>query len=195
MDIGIALGIFGIVLSTGIAIWQNSKAKQAEAELNNFLHNIPTQIFDNMSRLLLDHNAKTNDLYDLFTSGKSFHSECVDLNDDGEDELAIYFPYGAYGTALQVFWFMNRKFSFLAELTINTPSGFAFKDIDGDGKLEIVAHEVSRDADLPYVMGFRDEVWYRLVVNSFVEVKRIRLYTTKELEEARSDPNKRLTQQ
>ncbi|HJV66302.1 MAG TPA: hypothetical protein VJ550_11245 [Geomonas sp.] len=192
MDIGIILAIFGLMLSIGIAIWQNSKAKKAEEKLDNFLHNMPTQIFDNVSRLLLKNDNEAHDLYALFSSGKSFHSECVDLNGDGEEELAIYYPFGPYGTALQVFGFMNRRFSLLAELIIDTPSGFVFGDKDGDGRLETVVHEVSHEADMPYVMGFRDEVWYRLESNRFVEVKRIKLYSSDELEEAHRNPEKRL---
>jgi hypothetical protein len=186
--IGIALGTVGIAVTVMIAYWQHKRAEKAEKNLQLVLQNLPSQLLNNVSRFLREGESEAHELYDLLASGKSFHSEYRDLNGDGRDELLIYYPYGAHGTALQVFSFQDWKFDLIAELEINTPAGFTFKDIDGDGRVEVVTHEVSDAADFPYVMGFRDEVWYHLEDDRFVEIKRTNLYDPEDLNKARDNP-------
>src|SRR5207248_670861 len=96
-------------------------------------------------------------------------------------------PFGMHAAVLQVFGFRDYQFKLIDEITTDTMAGFLSKDADGDGRLEIVTHEVSLDADFPYAMGFRDEVWYRLENGHFVEVKRRHCYSDEALTEARRD--------
>ena len=192
--IGIVLGLMGLVLTTSIAIWQHSEAKKAKAELNGLLQSLPSQVFDNVSRLLQANQPEFSELYGMLNSEKALQSRYADLDVDGKDELLVQYPIGAHGAALQVFGFRDWEFKLIAELSIDTPAGFVAEDVDGDGRLEIVTNEVSQDADFPYVLGFRDEVWYRLENDRFVEVKRTNLYDKKDLEKARRNAEKWLNE-
>jgi hypothetical protein len=99
--------------------------------------------------------------------------------------LLVQYPYGAHAAVLQVFGFREGDFKLIDEITVDTMAGFIAEDKDSDGRLEVVTFEVSLEADLPYVMGFRDEVWYRLENDRFIEVQRINLYDPKDLKKAR----------
>ena len=70
----------------------------------------------------------------------------------------------------------------IAKVSVDTMAGFLVEDVDNDGRLEVKTLEVSPSADLPYVCGFRDAVWFRLENRRFVEVRRERLYEEKDLE-------------
>jgi hypothetical protein len=184
------IGIIGIVLavvSLSFAIWQYQRANQAEKNLQLALKSLPTELLNNVSRFLERPTSDIRELYDLQESERTLHTSYADLDGNGEDELLVQYPYGAHSAVLQVFGFRNRDFKLIDEISIDTMAGFLPKDVDGDGRLEIVTHEVSRDADFPYVMGFRDEVWYRLENGHFVEVKRSHCYTDEALNEARRD--------
>jgi hypothetical protein len=186
--IGFILGILGIVISVVIAFWQNSRAKNAEAELNGILRSLPSQVLDNMTRLLQNNQSETSELYGMMNSEKMLHSKYVDLDGDEQEELIVQYPFGAHGSAMQVFGLRNREFKFIAELLTNTPSGFIAEDIDNDGRIEIVAHETSDD--FPFVLGLRDEVWYRLESDQFVEIKRTKLYEPHDVDLAYADIKK-----
>lgn len=188
--IGIILGVLSVLLTSGIAIWQHSEAKKAKAELNGLLQSLPSQVFDNVSRLLKANQPQFSELYEMMNLENPLQSRYADLDGDGKDELLVQYPIGAHGTALQVFGFRDWEFRLITEISIDTPAGFVAEDIDGDDRLEVITHEVSLDADFPYVMGFRDEVWYRLENDDFVEVKRVNLYDKKDLKKARRDSGK-----
>lgn len=183
--LGLILGILGIAISVGIALWQNSRAKKAEAELNSILRSLPSQVLDNVTRLLQTNQSETSELYGMINSEKMLHSKYVDLDGDEKEELIVQYPYGAHGSAMQVFGLRNREFKFIAELLTNTPSGFVAEDVDKDGRIEIVTHETSED--FPFVLGLRDEVWYRLESNKFVEIKRTKLYEPHDVDLAYAD--------
>jgi hypothetical protein len=186
--LGLVLGILGIAISIGIAFWQNSRAKKAEAELNGILRSLPSQVLDNMARLLQNNQSETAELYGMMNSEKMLHSKYVDLDGDGQEELIVQYPYGAHGSAMQVFGLQNREFKFIAELLTNTPSGFIAEDVNNDDRIEIVTHETSED--YPFVLGLRDEVWYRLENTEFVEIKRTKLYEPQDVDLAYADINK-----
>jgi hypothetical protein len=169
MDISILLSVLGMLLTSGIAIWQHLEARKAKRELNGFLESLPSQVFNNVSRLLESNRESNPELYGM---------------------MVVQYPIGAHNTALQVFGFRDYEFKLIGETSTDTPAGFRIEDINNDGKVEIIAHEVSLDADLPYVMGFRDEVWYRFENDDFTEIKRINLYEKKELKNARHKPEK-----
>ena len=118
-------------------------------------------------------------------SENRLHTSYADLDGDDEDELLVQYPYGAHAAVLQVFGFREGDFKLIDEITVDTMAGFIAEDKDSDGRLEVVTFEVSLEADLPYVMGFRDEVWYRLENDRFIEVQRINLYDPKDLKKAR----------
>ncbi len=179
------LTIFGLLLTSGIAIWQHLEAKKAKKELNSLLESLPSQVFNNVSRLLESNRENNTELYGMMDSEDPLESSYIDLDKDGIKELVVQYPIGAHGTALQVFGFRDYEFRLVGETSTDTPAGFTIEDIDNDGKFEIITHEVSTDADLPYVMGFRDEVWYRFENDNFVEVKRINLYEKKDIKKAR----------
>jgi len=181
MDISILLSVLGMLLTSGIAIWQHLEARKAKRELNGFLESLPSQVFNNVSRLLESNRESNPELYGMMDSEDPLESRYIDLDEDGKKELVVQYPIGAHNTALQVFGFRDYEFKLIGETSIDTPAGFRIEDINNDGKVEIITHEVSLDADLPYVMGFKDEVWYRFENDDFTEIKRINLYEKKEL--------------
>lgn len=185
--IGIALGVIGIAVTVAIAIWQHKRAEKAEKKLRTILDNLPSQLLTNVARFLQKPQTDIQEFYDLQESEKRLHTLHTDLNGDGEDELLVQYPYGAHAAVLQVFGFREDGFKLMDEITVDTMAGFIAEDKDTDGRIEIITIEVSRDADFPYVMGFRDEVWYRLENDHFVEVQRINLYDPEDLKKARSD--------
>lgn len=166
------------------------EAKKAKRELNNLLESLPSQVFNNVSRLIESNRDVNPELYEMMDSDDPLESRYIDLDKDGKKELVIQYPIGAHGTALQVFGFRDYEFRLINETSTDTPAGFKFEDVNNDGKFEIITHEVSLKADLPYVMGFRDEVWYRFENDEFVELKRINLYEIKDLKNARRNPEK-----
>jgi hypothetical protein len=188
--IGIILGVIGI----GVSYWQYKRAEKAENNLHIVLHRLPSQLLSNVARFLQTPQSDIRGLYDLQESDRRLHTSFADLDGDGEDELLVQHPYGAHAAVLQVFGFRDGDFKLIDEITADTMAGFVAEDKDGDGKLEVVTHEVSRDADFPYVMGFRDEVWYRLENERFVEAKRINLYDSKDLKNARRDHERWLSE-
>ena len=188
--IGIVLGVAGITVTVAIAIWQHKRAEKAERNLQIVLHSLPSELLTNVSRFLQEPQTDIHELYDLQESDKRLHTSHADLDGDGEDELLIQYPYGPHAAVLQVFGFREGDFKLIDEITVDTMAGFIAEDKDTDGRLEVVTLEVSRDADFPYVMGFRDEVWYRLESDRFVEVKRINLYAPEDLKRARSEQDK-----
>lgn len=186
----IILTILGLLLTSGIAIWQHLEAKKAKNELNSLLEGLPSQVFNNVSRLLESNRENNTELYGMMNSEDPLESSYIDIDKDGRKELVVQYPIGAHGTALQIFGFRDYEFRLIGETSTDTPAGFTIEDIDNDGKVEIITHEVSIDADLPYVMGFRDEVWYRFENDNFVEVKRINLYEKKDIKKARRNTDK-----
>lgn len=184
------LTVFGLFLTSGIAIWQHFEAKKAKIKLNNLLENLPSQVFNNVSRFIESSRENTSELYGLMEDKDPLESKYLDLDDDGRKELVVQYPIGLHNTALQVFGFRDYEFKLLGEMSTDTPAGFTIEDTNNDGRVEIITHEVSIDADLPYAMGFRDEVWYRFENNNFIEVKRINLYEKKDLKTARRNPAK-----
>ena len=184
------IGIIGIVLaviSFGFSIWWYRRANKAEKNLQRVLQHLPTELLNNVSRFIATPQSEIHELYDLQESERTLHTSYADLDGDGQDELLVQYPYGAHAAVLQVFGFRDGDFKLIDELTIDTMAGFLAKDVDGDGRLEVVTHEVSHDADFPYVMGFRDEIWYRLENDRFVEIRRVHSYTDEALSKARKD--------
>jgi hypothetical protein len=183
--IGIVLSVRGIAVSASIAYWQHKRAVKAERELYLVLHSLPSQLLNNVTRFLQVPQTDIHELYDLQESENRLHTSYADLDGDDEDELLVQYPYGAHAAVLQVFGFREGDFKLIDEITVDTMAGFIAEDKDSDGRLEVVTFEVSLEADLPYVMGFRDEVWYRLENDRFIEVQRINLYDPKDLKKAR----------
>ena len=178
------VGIFGIVLSLvglGVAYWQYRDAQNAKAELSAFMRKLPDQVLNNISAYLKGEQGEDLDFYDLTESSKTFHTRVVDIDGDGEDELLIQYPHGAHNATLRVFGIKNHKFKLLDQITVDTMAGFVVEDVDHGGRLEVKTLEVSPAANLPYVCGFRDEVWFRLINGKFVEVGRKPIYTQKDL--------------
>lgn len=162
------IGILGIVLSVALAIWQYQKAQSAEKHLHNLLHSLPLQLTENVARIL---NVKDNPKQT--STDNIVQTRFLDLNSDGKDELLVQFPFSAHASFLQVYGFKGWEFQLIAEISTDTPLGFEYEDVDSDGKLEIKTIETNRSSGLPFVMGLRDVVWYKLDGENFVEIKRI----------------------
>lgn len=185
--LGIILGFCGIVLTAGIAIHQYIRANKAEAKLYNVLNSLPAEISTKILQLQSSINVEANQPFGLLESGESLETKIVDLDNDGAAELLVQYPFGVHNTVLQVFGFRDRQFNLITELEIDTPAGFWTEDKDNDGNIEVITHQVSLSADLPYVMGFRDEVWYRLENNELKEVNRINLFSSDDLNKAKNN--------
>jgi hypothetical protein len=171
MDI---IGIIGIVISLSIAYWQYRKAKLSTEKLQSYLHELPLILVRNVTRLL---NKNENNLLkesgeDIITSSNNVLVNFADIDNDGTEELLVQFPYGAYGSALQVYGIKNFRFHLISEISSCEYGGFKVEDIDLDGNLELKVIETNKSSGLPYVGGLRDKVWYRLEGNEFIEVKR-----------------------
>ena len=178
------LSIIGIVIGILIAIWQNRKAAKSDKMLAKIANELPVELINNISRII---NKEPENEIDILnkehvSSDHRLNSQYADINNDGNDELIVQLPAGVHGSALQVYGWKDWEFTLLAEISTDTPVGFFLEDFDKDGIIEVGAPCTSSAADLPYVCGLRDFVWYRLQSNQFVEVKR-ELPTKEEIEE------------
>lgn len=76
------------------------------------------------------------------------------------------------------------EFGLLGEIYASTPTDFDLEDVDADGIPEVSVVEVAGAPDLPYVMGLRDRVSYKLTPEGFAEIKRVKGYTADDLRRA-----------
>ena len=181
----LALSVLGIVISLAVAAWEYRRAVKAEALLDHTFKELPSQLVRDLSRLIQrsavagGHGNATE---------PSLVVQYADLNGDGKQELLVSYLSGAHNTALQVYGSRsNWDFGLLGELRSSMPTEFEVGDVDNDGVPEVTTVEVACEPDLPYVMGLRDRVSYKLTGNGFVEVKRVNCYSADELQEARVD--------
>ncbi len=183
-------GIVGILLSLAIAWWEHLKAKRAEHLLNESLNRLPGQLVGDIARLINRSTATEAGATELRDGQNNLIVKYADLNGDGKDEMIVEYISGPHSAALQVFGQRNHwNFGLLAELQGNTPHEYDLEDVDGDGVPEVTLIEVARDSGLPYVMGLRDRVSYKLTDKGFVEVKRVKCYTEDDLKEIMSEHN------
>jgi hypothetical protein len=163
------LSLIGILVTVVIALWQYRKARRAEARLERFLEDLPSQLVANVVRFL---EQKEQTATEITTADHQVTSRYVDINGDGREELLVVFPIGPHGSVLQVYGMDGSEFKLIAETSTEVPSGFDLEDVDRDGTPELRVAEVNYSSGMPYVMGLRDVVWYRLESGKFVEVKR-----------------------
>jgi hypothetical protein len=182
------LGIIGIVLSLAIAWWEHHKAKKAEVQFNKAVDELPSKLIADLSRMIAPPSEKASQSADS-DGPTGLTTRYADLNGDGTPELLVEYISGPHSSALQVFGLQLWDFKLIAELFIDTPFGFDLEDIDGDGVLEVSVVETARDTGLPYVMGLRDRVGYKLVDGEFKEISRVRGYTDEDLAERLSEIN------
>jgi len=182
------LGIIGIVLSLAIAWWEHCKAKKAESQFKKTVDDLPSKLIADLSRMIAPSPAQ-NAQSTVQNAPSGLSTRYADLNGDGTPELLVEYISGPHSSALQVFGFQLWEFKLIAELFIDTPCGFDFEDIDGDGVLEVSVVETSRNAGLPYVMGLRDRVGYKLVNGEFIEISRVKGYTDDDLAERFAEIN------
>lgn len=183
MDVGLTIGVVGILVGLGIAYWQYRQACRAKAELAAFMRGLPDQVVNRVSSFLKGSQGRALEFYDVQESAEIYHTRSVDLDGDGEDELLVQHPFGLHNAALEVFKANHEELQLVAKITADTMAGFLVDDFDEDGRMEVQTLEVSVAADLPYVCGFRDLVWFRLELGKFQEVKREALYTRKDLDD------------
>ena len=180
------LSLLGIALSLAIAAWEYRRANNAEALLAQTFKELPTRLLADLSRLIQP-TTSTGKGESSHVSSSPLTIQHADLNGDGKDELLVSFLSGPHNTALQVFGMKsNWEFGLLGELYGSTPTDFETEDVDGDGIPEISVVEIARVPDLPYVMGLRDRVSYKLMNQGFVEVKRVKGYSAEDLRDALS---------
>jgi hypothetical protein len=177
------LSILGIVISLAIAAWEHRRANKAEVELAKAFRELPEKLLNDFARLvgasLTEGEGKTT------STDSSLNIQHADLNGDGKPELLVSFLSGPHNTALQVFGMKSHwEFGLLGEIYGSTPTDFDLEDVNDDGVLEVSVVEISKTPDLPYVMGLRDRVSYKLTGEGFVEVKRVKCYSAEDLREA-----------
>ena len=173
----LALWIFGILVSFAIAAWQHRRATEAEAALAKIFEDLPKRLVADLSRLIGQDAAGEH------PSESSLNTQYADLNGDGKPELLVSFLSGPHNTALQVFGMKSHwEFGLLGEIYASTPTEFDLEDVDGDGTMEVSIIEIAKGPDLPYVMGLRDRVSYKLTKDGFVEVKRVKGYSIDDLQ-------------
>jgi hypothetical protein len=176
----LALSFVGILISLAIAAWEYRRAVKAEALLDRTFRELPSQLVADLSRLVSPSVASSQ-----AGSNTSLEVQHADLNGDGKPELLVTYLSGAHNTALQVYGSRSHwDFGLLAELESSTPTEFEVADVDNDGVPEITTVEVAREPGLPYVMGLRDRVSYKLTNSGFVEVQRRKCYSAEDLREA-----------
>ena len=174
----LALSVLGIIISLVIAGWEHHRANKAEAELAKAFRDLPEKLLGDFARLV--GASVTEGKTDQTDS--SLNIQHADLNGDGKPELLVSFLSGPHTTALQVFGMKSHwEFGLLGEIYGSTPTDFDLEDVNGDGVLEVSVVEISKTPDLPYVMGLRDRVSYKLYEEGFVEVKRVKCYTAEDL--------------
>ena len=177
----LALSILGIVLSFAIAAWEHHRANMAEEALEKTFQDLPARLVADLSKLI----GKSADNENPNLKESPLSTQFADLNGDGNPELLVSFLSGPHNTALQVFGMKSHwEFGLLGEIYGSTPTEFDLEDVDGDGILEVSVVEIAKVPDLPYVMGLRDRVSYKLTGAGFVEVKRIKGYSTNDLRDA-----------
>jgi hypothetical protein len=116
-----------------------------------------------------------------------FHTSYADIDGDGNTELLVQMPTGAYGSVLLVYGMKDWEFQKLGELYSTTIGGFEVADIDGDGRLEGRTDEIAKRPDLPYVAGLRDQVTHRFDSGSFFEVDRVEHWTEEEMQKLKRE--------
>jgi hypothetical protein len=177
----LTLSVLGIAISLAIAAWEHYRATRAEARLAKTCQDLPAKLVADLSRLI----GKTEKGETADAMGSSLSIQNADLNGDGKLELLVSFLSGPHNTALQVFGMKSPwEFGLLGEIYGSTPTEFDLEDVDGDGLSEISVVEVAKTPDLPYVMGLRDRVSYKLTPSGFTEVKRVKCYSPDDLREA-----------
>lgn len=191
---GLFLGVIGILLSLAIAGWEYWRAEKAEHRLRETLTNLPVQLVADLSRLFLNPESPEALTKKEFAPKQSvLISRVADINGDGEDELLVSYVSGLHNTAIQVY---GKKtpwdFGLLGEIVADTPTDFDLEDVDADGIPEITIVEVAKAPNLPYVMGLRDRVSYKLTDNGFIEVKRVNCYSAEDLEQAMAARNREM---
>lgn len=179
VEILLALGIPSIIVSIWIAVWQNRKAKRAQAQFEGELANLPERVSRTVRAVI---EAAPSQSADSLTNPEWPSAiDYADVDNDGKTELLVQYLAGAHGNALQVFGWRDREFKKIAALGVGTPVPFEFGDFDGDGLTEIKGTETDWSVGLPYSMAPRVEVLYRWDGNKFREVSRKKGYTAEEL--------------
>ena len=182
---GELLGILGIVVTIGIAIWQVRRAQLAEKRLDDLLHGLPRQLARELPKLEAI-STEATPAPALATDGGSsrgsfFDASCADVDGDGMDELLVQHPTGVHGSMIEVFGWRDFEFCKIGEIGAGTPVGFDIKDFDGDGRIEIGTDETDWSSDLPYALAPRVRIWYRWDGQDFKEVAHYRADTDKDL--------------
>ncbi|MBT9154984.1 MAG: hypothetical protein DDT39_01674 [Firmicutes bacterium] len=174
----LVLSVIGLLLAVGIAGWEYRRANRAEAALAKAFKELPLRLVSDLSRMIAPQGQgapATQEIPGLVT-------QFADLNGDGKSEMLVSYLSGPHNTSLQVFGMKSDwEFGLLGEIIGQTPTDFDLEDIDGDGIPEVSVVEIAKAPDLPYVMGLRDRVTYKLGNSGFVEVKRVKGYTAEDL--------------
>ena len=176
----LALSVLGIILAVAIAGWEYRRANRAEAALDQAFNTLPQRLVADLARMI---DTRPTASADDRRTGLT--TQYADLNGDGKPELLVSYLSGPHNISLQVFGMKNHwEFGLLGEIFGQTPTDFDVEDVDNDGIPEVSVVEIAKAPDLPYVMGLRDRVSYKLTTSGFVEVKRVKCYSAEDLREA-----------
>src|SRR6266404_1558385 len=161
------IGIAGIVIGVGIALWQNRKAANSEAALKNALGAMPDKVAGALKAIVVA--GSTAESKAALPDNWPMGVEYVDVDGDGHKELVVQYPAGAHGSQLKVFAWRRGDFIELGNLAVGTPVGFEIGDFDGDGKTEIRTAETDWSTGEPYVTAPRNILLYRWNGSKFEE--------------------------
>ena len=166
-------GILGILITGGIAFWQNQKAKRAEAELRDVLNTLPAQIARALETIVKAGNHSLQPApKGIAGVGLPANVQYLDVDNDGQNEMLVEYPAGAHGSQMKIFKWQLGEFNEIGALGVGTPVGFEVGDFDNDGKNEIKTEETDWSAGLPYVTAPRLVLLYRWDGSEFKEVSR-----------------------
>jgi hypothetical protein len=176
----LALSVLGIFLAVAIAGLEYHRANRAEAALDRAFNTLPQRLVADLARMIDTQATATAD-----ETRTGLTTQYADLNGDGNPELLVSYLSGPHNISLQVFGMKNHwEFGLLGETFGQTPTDFEVEDVNDDGIPEVSVIEIAKAPDLPYVMGLRDRVSYKLTASGFVEVKRVKCYSAEDLREA-----------
>jgi hypothetical protein len=187
----IVLALVGVAAAIGVALWQNRRSDRAEQRLNKILRDLSSQLAGDLSAGLLSamraERAQGTDTVSSVHDDATFSATYADVDGDGRNELLIQYPAGAHGSVLQVFGWRDFQFQEIGQLGAGTPVGFDIKNVNKDGRIEIVTDETDWSLDLPYEAAARVRIWYRWEDGGFVEHKRQKLYSEEDIAELRRE--------
>jgi hypothetical protein len=165
------IGILAAALGFGLAWWQSREVSRCRSAFSRAQKDLPHLVADTL-RAIIKFGQREPGTPPEFTRSWAATVDCIDVNEDGLDELLVQYPSGAHGCALKVLAWRGDRFEELAQVNTGTPVGFEFGDFDADGKIEVKTEETDWSAGLPYATAPRVVLLFRWDGTRLAEVLR-----------------------